>query len=844
MKSRSTKPKYDTGVINIGIDLGTTNSAIAVNYDGKTEIIKNIAGSDYTPSVFGIDKSENKVVGIKAYDRLYKSSSDEEIKNNKAEVKRLMGSSETIHFDRINEDLTPEEVSAEILKSLKEDATRKYSDLPSVAAIITIPAYFSSLQAEATKRAGQLAGFKHVVLIQEPIAAAMAYGFEKSNDENWLVYDLGGGTFDVVLVSSKDSNLTVLGHNGDNFLGGKDFDLKIIDEVIKPEITNKYKLTGFDRSSDKYRSIFARLKAIAESAKIELSQNNETTIEVEDIGKDEDGKEIYVSINLTRGQFEDIISSHIAKTVELVKRTLKESGITQDSVKKIVLVGGPTQMPFIRKTLEEEFKIAIDSSNDPLTVVAKGASIFGLSQRVPTDILNEGRESIKDEMNASLNFDSMTSDDEQFITGTIEELRDSESDYSVQIQSDSGFYTSSKIKLRNGKFHDTVAIEKGKTNTYWLYLFDDSGNTIPLFPDSFSITHGMTVGGAPIPHDIGIIYSKKGFDNGFQLTEICDPYFEKNSIPPLKLTNYYKTVKKLEKGKDNNLPIKVYEGNSNNPSNNEVITTLHIDGEKLPYDLPEATEVNITISVDESRTVLVEAYIPSIELPLNARADTYKQDVDVEKLEGELATQKERLKSIKKNVSEDEYEELENTIENLGTNIKNANLDNDDKNKAERDMRELKNSLEALEQSKELPQLTDEFRERIVSAKEVIDELEESSEKDEILKELKSLEGEGEKAISSKDKIMILRVTEQLEQLTFRSIFQNPAAWVHMLNQIKNSRNELKNQTDADYFINKAEIAIENGDVEELKRCVRNLIDQLPKETQEEINSSMSGITK
>ena len=163
MKNNDSKSKKNDSVINIGIDLGTTNSAIAVNVGGKTEIVKNGAGSDYTPSVFGIDKSGNKVVGRKAYDRLYKSSSDEEIKNNKAEVKRLMGTGETIHFERIDADLTPEEVSAEILKSLKEDASRKYSDLSTVAAVITVPAHFSSLQAEATKRAGELAGFKHKI---------------------------------------------------------------------------------------------------------------------------------------------------------------------------------------------------------------------------------------------------------------------------------------------------------------------------------------------------------------------------------------------------------------------------------------------------------------------------------------------------------------------------------------------------------------------------------------------------------------------------------------------------------------------------------------------------------
>lgn len=832
------------GVINIGIDLGTTNSAIAVNVGNKTEIVKNAAGADYTPSVFGIDKSGNKVVGIKAYDRLYKSSSEEEFENNKAEVKRLMGTGETIHFERLKADLSPEEISSEILKSLKEDVARKYSDLSAIAAVITIPAHFSSLQAEATKRAGIFAGFKHIALLQEPIAAAMAYGFEKATDENWLVYDLGGGTFDVALISSKDANLTVLGHNGDNYLGGKDFDLKIVDEIIKPEILNKFKLTDFDRSSKKYSSIFARLKAIAEAAKIELSQYDKTTIEVEDIGKDENGDDVYISVSLDRSQFEDLIKPSVAKTIELVKRTLKDSGISQSSVAKIVLVGGPTQIPYIRDTLQQEFKLTVDGSIDPLTVVARGAAIFGLSQRIPTDVLLEGRDIVSEEKNVTLNYDSMTSDDDQTITGVVEELRDDDADYYIQIQSDSGFYTSSKIRLRNGKFFDTVAVEKGKTNAYWLYLFDDAGNTMPIFPDSFSITHGLTVGGAPIPHDIGVIYANKGFDNGFQLTEVCDPYFEKNSIPPLKKTNSYKTVKKLEKGKENNLPIKVYEGESSNASNNEVITVLQIDGKKLPYDLPEGTEVDITISVDESRTVVVEAYIPSVELTLNARADKYKQDVNVAELEKDLAVQRERLKSLKSNVSQDEYSQLENTIDDLSTNIKNANLDNDDKSKAERDMRELKSSFDELESSKEMPQLVDEFHTKIEGAREVLNELQDSDEKQQGLSDIVNLERDGEKAIKANDKTLLLRINEQLEQATLGIAFQNPSAWVYMLSLVKDKRNELANKTDADYFIDKADKAIEENDVEELKRCVRKLLDLLPKDTQDEINASMSGITK
>ena len=163
--------------IQIGIDLGTTNSSIAINNNDNIEIVKKPGGVEYIPSIFGFDKVKNKVVGQKAYESFYKNASKEEIKNYKPEIKRLMGTLEAFHFERADVKMGPEEISAEILKSLKEDILKKYPDFNTVAAVITVPAAFTVLQSEATKRAGNLAGFKYVVLLQEPIAAAIAYGF-------------------------------------------------------------------------------------------------------------------------------------------------------------------------------------------------------------------------------------------------------------------------------------------------------------------------------------------------------------------------------------------------------------------------------------------------------------------------------------------------------------------------------------------------------------------------------------------------------------------------------------------------------------------------------------------
>jgi molecular chaperone DnaK len=208
---------------------------------------------------------------------LYKDPSNEEVKNYKPEVKRVMGTPEKFYFERVDVEMNAEQISAEILKSLKEDVLRKYPEFDTTGVVITIPAAFSILQSEATKRAGNLAGFKHVVLLQEPIAAAISYGFTSDRNENWLIYDFGGGTFDVALISSKDGVLSVLGHSGDNFLGGKNFDWEIVDKIIVPHLSKKFKLRTFSRDNEKYRGAFARLKYLAEKAKIELSQYEKVT---------------------------------------------------------------------------------------------------------------------------------------------------------------------------------------------------------------------------------------------------------------------------------------------------------------------------------------------------------------------------------------------------------------------------------------------------------------------------------------------------------------------------------------------------------------------------------------
>lgn len=828
--------------IAIGIDLGTTNSSIAVNIKGKIEIIKKPGGVEYTPSVFGFDKTGNKIVGQKAYDYLYKYNSKDEDKNFKAEIKRQMGTPETVYFERPKVKMAPEEISAEILKSLKEDVLRKYPDFDTTAAVITVPAAFSVLQSEATKRAGNLAGFKYVVLLQEPIAAAVSYGFENTKNENWLIYDLGGGTFDVALISCKDGMLSVLGHNGDNFLGGKNIDWDIVETIIVPKILEKHKLTNFTRKNAKYASIFSKLKYYAESAKIELSQYEKTTIEVEDIGKDELGKDICISIDILRFDLEKIIKPKIERTIELTRDTLKEAGIKSSSINRIILVGGPTQMPYLKERLENDIKIQVDSSVDPLTVVARGACIFALSQKIPKEYLTTETKKVKGFHNLTLNHVTLTSDTEESVTGIIEGIdNDEQEQYYVQIQSDSGTFTGPKAKVNKGKFFYTVNVEPNKQNAYWVYVFDNKGNPVKISSDSFIITHGLSVSGAPIPHSISVIVASRDYSMN-QTVNTCDKVFEKGSILPLKKTlDVYKTSRKLKKGEDASLDIDIVEGESEIPDRNTFLCKVGIPGKDLPHDLPAGTPVELTVEMDESRELVVTAYVPLIDMSLNARYTVKDEILDINSMSSELELQRRRAESTSEDCSVEERKKIADTIQSVSDGINNSSNDEDEKRKANKQLKDLKILLDNIDEEKAMPQLIKEYNLRVEELQKIINEYADPREKDDLNKQLENIQLESKKAIDGDNKTLMIRINEQLDDLRSRAIFSNPNTWVQHFKEIINN-GVFINEKEAQYYTSKGVRAIETGDIDELKRCTRQLSLLLSVEDQKKMN--LSGITR
>jgi len=827
--------------ISIGIDLGTTNSSVAVNNNGMIEIVKKPGGLEYTPSVFGFDKARNKVVGQRAYESLYSDASEAGVKNFKPEVKRIIGTPEKFYFERAGIEMSAEEISSEILKCLVHDILRKYPKFDTTTAVITIPAAFSVLQCEATKRAGNLAGFKHVVLLQEPIAAAISYGFATATNENWLVYDLGGGTFDVALISSKDGVLTVLGHNGDNFIGGKNLDWEIVDKVLTPKIAEAMNFENFRRDNEAHRSKFARLKFLAERAKMELSQYETTTIEVDDIGDDDVGNPISLSVEITRQEFERLMDPLMNRTIDLCKRTLKESGVTRSAVSKIILVGGPTQIPYVWQRLDTELSIPTDSSVDPLTVVARGACIFAMGQKVP-DETSRNRALLAGTHALSLNYEALTAETEQTVTGIVGGLEGGQ--HYLKIQSDSGTYSGPNVPLKNGKFFTSVTLEPNKSNLFWIYVFDAKDNQITVDPDSFTIAHGLSIAGAPLPHSIGVAVSKKGFQDRLGSKDVFERFIEKGAVLPAKKTEKYKTVRALKKAQnDNPLWIRVSEGESDIPDRNAFVCELGIKGSDLPRDLPEGTDVELTIEINEIRELSVTAYIPSIDLTLNARSTFIDEIVKIDEVEKELDTQLERARSMSSNYSDDQMEQIVTALSSVSTSLQNARIDQDEKRKAVKQVRDLKQILDEAQQASEMPQLTKEFNEGIRSVTEIVAEIPDADDRNKQSLQLVEIKAEGERAIRANDKTLLMGVNERLRDLGGRAVFSHPATWVHHFRTLINERN-FSSPREATYFIEQGQRAIEKNDIEALKRSCRGLNALRPIESAQSPKINTSGIRR
>ena len=347
----------------IGIDLGTTNSCVAVMEGGEPVVIPNAEGNRTTPSVVAFSKNGERLVG-----QIAKRQAVTNPDNTVISIKRKMGTAEKVKIE--GEEFSPQEISAMILQKLKTDA-ENYLGQKVTQAVITVPAYFSDSQRQATKDAGKIAGLEVLRIINEPTAAALAFGMDKEDqDQKIMVYDLGGGTFDVSILDIGDGVFEVLATNGNTHLGGDDFDQRIIDYLI----SEFKKSNGIDLSTDKMA--MQRLKEAAEKAKIELSGMQQTQINLPFITADAQGPK-HLDVTLTRAKFEELIRDLVDATRVPVEQAMKDAGVTSADIHKVLLVGGSTRVPCVQEEVKKITGKEPDKGINPDECVAIGASIQG-----------------------------------------------------------------------------------------------------------------------------------------------------------------------------------------------------------------------------------------------------------------------------------------------------------------------------------------------------------------------------------------------------------------------------------------------------------------------------------
>lgn len=828
--------------VDFGIDLGTTNSEIACMDNGDAIVFKNYLGSEFTPSVVKIDEKGTVIVGRKAYERLL-----DDPDNTVGEFKRWMGTQQIKEFVLCNKKMKPEDLSAEVLKDLKVTAKAKLSQDEEInCAVITVPCNFETVQCEATQRAATLAGIKYAPLLQEPIAASVAYGFlEKMPKGYWIVFDLGGGTFDVAIMSAKEGRLSVVDHCGDNYLGGKDFDWKIVENIIHPVLIKEYNLPNLGRSEE-YQMLNAVLKNAAEEAKIELSVRDEASIIVHprEIIKDRDGKVIDIVIPIKRNQFELLIKKYIKKAINLFEQVLKKQGLSPNDINQLILVGGSTQIPYLRNRLNDKFNIPIDHKIDPITVVARGAAIFAAAQFVPDELIkrNYSKAFIK------LAYSPMTTEIDAAVGGKIFPSKENETlpeGIRVQIISASGDWDSGLIETKDNAFFTNITLREKKVNTFKLSLFDKFGNKIPIEPDSFTITQGISVAEPPLIRSIGV--------------ELEDGSFSKHltkgiSLPARSERIVYHTRKTVDPGEDKNaINIHVWEGESSIADRNRHLATLKITGSEIKRTFPENSEIEIIVSVDQSRIVTAEAFSPLLDQKFSKiLVDKVSPKLEPEHIAQDLEGEEDRLKKLKqeayrikdKNIEEKLSDgEVNEEINDIRNDIQAAKGgDPDAVEKADRRLKELKQKLDSVEYLSHWPITLKQYTEIIDDCKDIVSKYGNDEDKDQV----DTLEKEAKKAISNKDVKRLEKITKEILSIRWAVLFRKDDFWIAAFQEIKNDPGRFTNQRRAEELIEEGSIALQRQDLDSLKSIMWELWSLLPSWEQEKISDKISdaGIRK
>ncbi len=616
-----------SATINFGIDLGTTNSLIARGGGTEPEVFKNPIGLKETlPSAVAYRKGRI-LIGDKAKEYVERDPA-----NVFTGFKRKMGTAERFFVPEIMDFRSPVELSALILQELRNFV---YTGETVDAAVITIPASFDTIQSNATKEAGYEAGFKEVILLQEPVAASLAFANKRESagqplEGQWLVYDLGGGTFDVALVRFEGDEMRVTDHEGDNFLGGLDFDSALIEKVVVPYLAQHGGFpdiaTELRNPSGPYGRLYYTLLHKAEEAKIMLSSQPQTEIEFEI--EDVDGGMQDIAVPLSREQLEDCIRPQVEHSLRLVEKLLaKHPGLEP---REVILIGGSTYIPLVRSLLGERLGIRVNAGVDPTTAVAVGAAYFAATRKRQQAATATEPGTAASSLQIRTAYAKTSREPEEYFTAQVQGDLPSGLQYRIQ-RTDGGF--DSGLKPLGTRISEMLPLLPQSANSFRFSVVDAKGLPVPAQVPAIEIVQGhFSIEGQPLPADICL-----EVDDPVNKTTRLEVVFEKNNVLPLKKTLVREVTRMLRRGTEDTLVINVLEGNRYAlPASNLCIGAIEIKACALDTDIVKGSDVEIVMEINESRDLRIEATLLMNEQRFGNVFTPSLRQISVDRLRGEL----------------------------------------------------------------------------------------------------------------------------------------------------------------------------------------------------------------
>ena len=815
-----------TKTIDYGIDLGTTNSCIARWEGGSVRVFQNNDQMNVTPSAVHILKTGRVIVGRRAHAALLTDPD-----NVAVEFKRWMGQKDRRRFPAAQRELSAEELSAEILKSLREDV-RRQTAADVVTAVITVPAAFGALQCEATARAAELAGLQEAPLLQEPIAAAIGYGAQPgSANQRWLVFDLGGGTLDIAVVSTREGRLNILEHRGNNLLGGKDIDRSIVEQVFLPALEETYDLSGTGPNAAR-RVLLPRLRIKAEEAKIDLSTDTQVVVSLFDLGKDDSGEPIEIEVQLTRARLEGLMEPLLDKCCVLANEALAGARLAGVDLDRILLVGGPTQSPLLRAMLGARLGAPVDFSADPMTVVGRGAAIYSSTLgrsvlSVPAAAPGGGAVRLK------LAYEPVSAELQCVVAGRVLEAAD---DIEIKLESEGGLWTSGWVRLKGGFFEIPVSLKEGDITTFWVYARGGRGQLLETDTPEFKIRHGLVPSAPPLPHTLSVEVVNPGGKPSL------DSVFSKGTPLPAEKTVKYRATSALIPDKPgSDIAIKLWEGEFlDDPDANEWVGNVLLRHDGVRRSVPEGAEIEVTIRVDASRKTTVDAFVPHLNQHFSGHlyvAQREEQDFSnlSRTVASETQTYRERLEELERTSSDEstqsELQDLRRDLDDLDTRAPSpgtGKADPDDARRIVEDSKTVRGRLGRLERRAAVdrdPVEKAQFVELVENAEQVVGQFGTSLEK----QQLAMLRRELERAASKGDGKAIQRASAEVEALRWRVLFKHDWFWREIFDSLSQPSTPFVDPAEARTLVTKGQVAVSGGDGEGLREVVRALWKLQPK---------------